>query len=144
MSASGCFLGWWTGRVLLTCRRTWLNVIFNSLGKCVSWSHAWLHFPTRGKQSIQILETLRSSWWSSFFIFCDFFFPSVWLENKGDFSWFFFFLIPQRKRGQILIFKNVTIFVRVPCKLQLSKLYYSCVIWVLRKKLKGNGFVLAF
>ena len=48
----------------------------------------------------------------------------------------FFFLIPQRKRGQILIFKNVTIFVRVPCKLQLSKLYYSCV----KEEVEGQWF----
>lgn len=51
----------------------------------------------------------------------------------------FFFLIPQRKRGQILIFKNVTVFVRVLCKLQLSKLLFVCDLSV-KEEVEGRWF----
>lgn len=80
----------------------------------------------------------------AFFIFCVIFPPPFFFSLRIKEIFLTFFFILQSKLGQIPIFKNVIVFVRVPCNLQLSKLYYSPVIWVLRKKFKSEDFVLAF
>lgn len=77
-----------------------------------------------------------------FFIFCVIFFFSVWLKNKGDFSFFLFYTTKETR--SILILKNLMVFVGVAGKLQLSKtVLFMCAMGV-KKKFRGNGFVLAF
>lgn len=129
-------------RVVLTCRRTGLNVFFNSLEKMCVVSHMpdWTSL-LGGNKAFKLWKVLDLLG-KAFFIFCVIFSPPYDLRIKEIFLTFFFIL--QSKLGQIPIFKNVIIFVRVPCNLQLSKLYYSPVIWVLRKKFKSEDFVLAF
>lgn len=107
-----------------------------------SQSHAWLHLTARGKQSFQILESFRSSWKSIFFYFIWSFFLSfpVWVENKGD----FLFHTTKQTSVKFLFLKNLIVFMGIARKLELSKLYNSCVIRELRKKFRGIGSVLAF